>query len=223
MHATQPAAGVDGWTERSSLLAGQPARWLERPKPGESGTVEQVYLDSPLVERSSARPVGLREARIQLSPSARETILHHAYWQSSVDRRETGGWLYGDSNGTVVVAHATGPGNRATRGTHSLTLDHSAFAQFDLQRMWGEPLTCRIGRWETHPGGPAEPSRVDLDGWSAGLDVINRDSPQPYYVAIIATDEQRSWDLHAWLVHRAETGRTVVERVQLEDLDARAA
>jgi integrative and conjugative element protein (TIGR02256 family) len=152
-------------------------------------------------------------------------MLHHAIWESGHDGLETGGWLFGDAaDAGVVVAHATGPGSRAARETHSLTLDHSDRAQFALRRMWGEPLTSRIGKWHTHPGGPAEPSVVDLESWEAGLDVISSESRQPYYVAVIATDHvSSSWELHTWLVSRSDTGKTFVERVRLEDLDAHAA
>jgi len=165
MHAVRPRSGVDGWAERSDVLGGFATRWLEREMPSEPGTFEQVFLEAPLVERATNQAAVMRQARVRLSASARETILHRACWQSGVDGLETGGWLFGDTSSGVVVAHATGPGPTAIRERHALTHDHSALPAYRLRRLWGDVHANRIGQWHSHPGGSGSPSEVDLRGW----------------------------------------------------------
>jgi integrative and conjugative element protein (TIGR02256 family) len=186
---------------------------------------------APKPRRRSATATRPRSAvtrsaiRIELTPAARRTIMHGAQWQSGIDGLETGGWLIGGGlERSVAVTHATLPGARATRGRDFLYHSLEGLEQFELRRMWGDPLAARVGCWHTHPEGTGEPSDTDLKAWRAGLDGVNRQSWQPYYPAIIAAPNKRhGWDLHAWVATK-RNGKTVVEPATIRDIQyARSA
>jgi integrative and conjugative element protein (TIGR02256 family) len=167
--------------------------------------------------RSRVTPLAGRRVEVQLSPTARRTILHGAYWQSGQDRLESGGWLIGGGLDTrAAVVGATLPGPRAKRGRDYIEMTTEGLDQFELKRLWGDPLAARVGSWHTHPGGDAEPSETDLAAWRAGLGNINRDSFQPYYAAVIAAENARhGWDLHAWVAVQ-RNGKTVIEPATIQ-------
>jgi integrative and conjugative element protein (TIGR02256 family) len=168
--------------------------------------------------RSQAIPPARRAVEVQLSRAARESILHAAYWQSGMDGLESGGMLVGGGLDThVVVTGATLPGRQAKRGHDYVEMTTEGLDEFDLKRLWGNPLAARCGTWHTHPRGNAEPSKTDLAAWRAGLDNINRDSFQPYYAAIIAAENARhGWDLHAWVAVQ-RNGKTVIEPATIKE------
>jgi len=222
-----PRAGIEGWIEMSAWHRGREQTWLERTIDSATGHVEQFYPALSPFRRLPTRSGRLQpptQVEVLLAPQARDSILHAAAWQSGVDGLETGGWLIGDGRGTrAFVSDATRPGPGARREIDALTLDYSDLARFRLRSIWGDPFSARIGKWHTHPGGPAEPSDVDLKSWRAGLEVINRDGWQPYYVAIIAAPaSNRSWDLHTWVARHGRDGSVVVEPAELSELDVRA-
>jgi integrative and conjugative element protein (TIGR02256 family) len=171
--------------------------------------------------RSQAIPLARRRVEVQLSPAARQTILHGAFWQSGQDGHETGGWLIGGGLDTrAAVVDATLPGPNATRDRDYLARTYDGLETYKLKRLWGDPLAARIGSWHTHPGGDAEPSATDLESWCAGLYNVNRESWQPYYVGIIAAENARhGWDLNAWVAVK-RGGETVIEPATIGGLNA---
>jgi integrative and conjugative element protein (TIGR02256 family) len=225
LHSRQPAAEATehaGWVEHTYRIGRLEKRWFERPKPGCPGTFERVY-DVPM-ELGKHRGVRDRISpvvEVLLRKAARELMLSAAMWQSGVDGLETGGWLIGGGlDAEVVVTHATRPGPTAVRSSSSFVDDLCRMSRFNLQRLWGDPLSSRVGSWHTHPSGSAEPSEGDISSWRAGLEVVNRESWQPYYIGMIAApSSDRRWQLHTWTTRFSDGGEIIFERAELRALE----
>jgi integrative and conjugative element protein (TIGR02256 family) len=171
--------------------------------------------------RPAHRPHAVSDVAVLFTRSAQETLLSRAFWQTGIDGLETGGWLIGaNTDRGVVVRRATSPGPTAQRRRDSFVDDLYAMSRFELERLWGDPLSSRVGSWHTHPTGTARPSNGDLESWRAGLNVINHDDWQPCYVGVIvARDKDRRWRPHAWVARYDDAGETVVERARIRPLD----
>ncbi|MFD2840676.1 Mov34/MPN/PAD-1 family protein [Populibacterium corticicola] len=118
--------------------------------------------------------------------------------RSSDPRLETGGALFGPSDGSKVL-HAAGPGPRAEHGPRSFLRD-LAFTQHEAGRLYQADRSHWIGEWHTHVDVPPTPSDLDLHTYAKHM--ADRDLGFDRFLALIIAISESQPILAAWILER---------------------
>jgi integrative and conjugative element protein (TIGR02256 family) len=137
---------------------------------------------------------------ICLSDVARETIEQEA--RRSSDGRETGGILLGhDANGDdpLQITVAGQPGPRARRSAIRFLRDLD-YSRRLADEAYDHDGSVWVGKWHTHPRGPAGPSRRDLRTYRELL--LDKELAFEEFTAVIVTMDrsQLKMSLHGWIL-----------------------
>jgi integrative and conjugative element protein (TIGR02256 family) len=142
------------------------------------------------------------DARIEISPAARETIETLA--GESADGRETGGILLGrgpDERGVVHVEVAGEPGPHAERRPDYFLRDLKHAKQL-AEDAWQDSKAVWVGEWHTHPMGRQSPSPTDLGTYLRLLSAASLEF-KLFVSIIVIPDPELGWNkaqLWPWLL-----------------------
>lgn len=117
---------------------------------------------------------------------------------SSDPRLETGGALFGPSDGSRVL-HAAGPGPRAEHGPRSFRRDLT-FTQHEAERIYQADRSHWIGEWHTHVDVPPTPSDLDLHTYAKHM--ADRELGFDRFLALIIAISKPQPILAAWILER---------------------
>lgn len=138
-----------------------------------------------------ARP---REGRVQLGPSALDSIRHHL--QLCPEAPEAGGVLLGRyiAGTTDIIVDAVSEPMPCDRRSRTRFFRHRRGHQLLIQAAWTESNgTCTwLGEWHTHPEADPFPSCVDRLDWRRKLTVDRYDDALLFL--IVGVERLRMWE-----------------------------
>lgn len=134
--------------------------------------------------------------RLPIYAAALESIV--VAIRSSDPRLETGGALFGPSDGSKIL-HAAGPGPRAEHGPRSFRRDLT-FTQHEAERLYQADRSHWIGEWHTHVDVPPAPSNLDLHTYAKHM--ADRDLGFDRFLALIIAISESQPILAAWILER---------------------
>lgn len=116
-------------------------------------------------------------------PQSYMEFMENLAWSATKNDEETGGYFYGyrDSHKNYVIAHCTGPGDKATK-TRVRFIPDADLLQKELDNLNDIYDVNWIGSWHVHPRNLCQLSKIDIDSM---IKVVNDPECCNYFLAVV--------------------------------------